>query len=117
MKFVITIVCIAVFSFLAGLYLPWWSVAVVAFLVSLIVHQKPALSFIAGFLGVLVVWMVLAALINSSNAGMLAAKIGTLMGVGDSAAIMILVTGFVGGLVGGLAALTASFLRRETTPS
>ncbi len=117
MKFLITVICIAIFSFLAGLYAPWWSVAIVAFIVSLIVHQKPALSFIGGFLGVFVVWVVLAAIINSSNAGILASKIGGLLSVGNSPAIMILVTGFVGGLVGGFAALAASFLRRDAIPS
>lgn len=113
MRFLISIISIAIFSFLAGLYLPWWSIAIIAFLISLLLPQHPAKGFLAGFLGIFILWILLSALINSSNAGILAGRIGAMLSVGNSPAIMILVTGFVGGLVAGFAALSASFLRKH----
>lgn len=111
MKFFISIITIALFAFLLGIYLPWWTVAVAAFAVAVFIRQAPATSFISGFLGVFILWVVLAAFINSSNAGILAGRIGELLGVGKSPAIMILITGSTGGLVAGFSALTASYLR------
>ena len=48
MRFLISIISIAIFSFLAGLYLPWWSIAIIAFLISLLLPQHPAKGFLVG---------------------------------------------------------------------
>ncbi|MFV0604233.1 MAG: hypothetical protein ACK5NK_00190 [Niabella sp.] len=110
MRFLLSIIIIAIASFFAGLYFPWWSIAIIAFAVAFVLPQSPAASFITGFLGVFALWVILAAFINSSNAGILATRIGNLLKVGGAPSIVILVTGFVGGIVSGLAALSASFL-------
>lgn len=111
MRFILTIVIIAIISFVAGLYFPWWAIAVIAFLVSFLIPQKPSVAFIAGFLGVFLLWVILAASINSSNAGILAGRIAQLLRIGNSPSILIFITGITGGLVSGLAALSASYLR------
>lgn len=113
MRFIVSIISIAIFSFLAGLYFPWWSVAIVAFVVSLLIHQKAAPALISGFLGVFLLWVILAAFINYSNAGILAGRIGELLGIGNSPSILIFITGFIGGLVAGFASLAASFIRKN----
>ncbi len=110
MRFILSIIIIAAASFFAGLYFPWWVIAVIAFLVSLLLPQRPSASFITGFIGIFLLWIILAASINSSNAGILAGRIGQLLKIGNSPSILIFVTGLVGGLVSGFAALTASYL-------
>ena len=110
MRFITSIIVIAILSFIAGLYFPWWTIAIIAFGISILLPQKPAQAFIAGFMGVFLLWVILAAAINSSNAGILAARIGGLMGIGNSPSILIFVTGLVGGLVGGFSALSASYI-------
>lgn len=75
----------------------------------LLAQLTPLPAFIAGFLGIFLLWIVLAGWTNYSNAEILSSRVAQLMGVG-SPMLLILVTGIVGGLVGGFAGLTGSFL-------
>ncbi len=111
MRFFVCLLVIALACFITGLYAPWWSIAVVGFIISLLLPQRPGNAFLAGFLGVFLLWLVLAALINTANAGILANRIGSMLGVGANPWLLVLITAIVGGLVAGLAALTASYLR------
>lgn len=113
MKFIVVTVLIALLSFVACLYLPWWSIALVAFIVSLLIRQKPLASFAAGFLGLFLLWSVMAAVINIQNDGVLAARIAEIFPLGGSAVMLIAVTGLIGAIVGGLAALSAGFLAKR----
>ena len=113
MRFFISIFIIGIACFVAGLFTPWWSVAVIAFLVSLLVPQKSGSAFGAAFIAVFLLWLLLAAFINAANAGILANRIGEMLGVGARPWLLIMISALVGGLVAGLAALTASFLRKE----
>ena len=114
MRFTLAILLTLLLSFITGLFLPWWGVAIAAFIVALIIHQGAARAFLSGFLGVMLLWCLLAAWWNSQNDGVLSAKIATVLPLGGNAFLLILVTGIVGGLVGGFAAMTASFLRPVT---
>jgi len=111
MKFLFAILLTALIGFIGGLYLPWWSIAIAAFLVAAMVHQKAGKAFIAGFLGIFLLWAVLAFWINIKNEGILATKIASVLPLGGSDIVLILVTGLIGGLIGGSAALGGSFLR------
>jgi hypothetical protein len=113
MKFLISIITIAVISFIAGLYLPWWSIAVVSFMIALLIHQRPLASFIAGFAGIFVLWMIIASFINTANNSILANRIGEMLGIGQNPVLLIFITALIGGLVAGFAALSASYLRRD----
>jgi hypothetical protein len=111
MKFLLATLLIAVCSFIAGLFLPWWSIALVAFLVSLLINQSIGFGFISGFLGVFLLWALLAVWIDTKNDGILSHKIAQLFPLGGSSALLILVTAMVGGLVAGFAAMAGSSLR------
>ena len=111
MKFLTALILTALLSFIAGLYLPWWGIAIAAFLVGLLVIQKSGLSFLAGFSGVLLLWSGLAFWINVKNESIMSARIGELLGIGANSFLLILITGFIGGLVGGFAAMSGTFFR------
>ena len=111
MKFLDATVLTAIFSFITGLYLPWWGIAIAAFLVALLVNQKAFPAFLAGCLGVFILWAGLAWWIDMKNNGVLSKKIAQVLPLGGNTLLLILVTGLIGGLVGGLAALSGSFLR------
>lgn len=115
MKFVMSFLLTGLFSFILCLYLPWWSVAVVALLVNLLLHQRPLFAFLSGLTAVFLLWVLLAALINSSNQGILAHRISQIILKTDDPAGLILLTGAIGALVAGFAALAGSFCRREET--
>ena len=113
MKFFISIILIALVSFAACLYLPWWTIAIVAFLIAVVINQKPFPSFLAGFIAVFILWTILAAVISSANEHALAQKFSMLILKSNKSNLLILLTGFIGGLVAGLAALTGSFMRKR----
>jgi hypothetical protein len=112
MKLIISIVLIALLSVAACLYLPWWSIAVVAFIVAAVIPQKPLLSFLAGFVALFLLWGLLSWFISSNNNHLLAHKVSLLIVQIDSPGLLILATAFIGALVAGLAALSGSFLRK-----
>lgn len=111
MKFLLTTVLIIALSFIAGLYLPWWSIAIVAFLAALLIQPKLSAGFLSGFLGIFLLWAMLAYWIDASNESILSQKIAQLFPLGGSTLLLILVTAFVGGLVGGFAAMAGSSIR------
>jgi hypothetical protein len=112
MRFLLCVLLIIVFSFIAGKYLPWWSIAVVSFLVLLILPQGLGRSFLAGFLGIFILWFILAFIIDNKNAHVLSLKISALFKLGDASILLVLVTAFTGAIAGGFAAMTGSSLRR-----
>jgi hypothetical protein len=112
MKFLISILLIALLSFAVGLYLPWWSLALVAFIVAALIHQKAGRAFLSGFLALFLLWGVLAIIIDQRNQHILSKKIATLLPLAGSYLLLILVTALVGGLVAGFAAMAGSYLRR-----
>ncbi|HEX6431583.1 MAG TPA: hypothetical protein VF008_28025 [Niastella sp.] len=112
MKFGISILLTMIVSFAAGLYLPFWSVGLVAFLVAVFIYQKPGMAYLAGFLSILLFWGLLAWWIDAQNNSILSNKMASLFPLGGSSALLILVSALVGAIVGGLSALSGSYLRK-----
>lgn len=111
MKFIISILLTALLSFTAGLYLPWWSIALCAFIVSVLILQPPLRSFLAGFAGVFLLWFIFSLIVDSANNHILSRKMAAIFPLGGISFLLILITALVGGLVAGMAALTGSYLR------
>jgi hypothetical protein len=111
MKFIAAILLTALLSFITGLYLPWWGIALAAFLAALVVPQRAAFSFISGLLGVMLLWCGLAWWIDIKNQGILSSRIANVLPLGGNVLLLILVTGLIGGLVAGFAAMSGSYLR------
>ena len=112
MKFVVSVLITALLSFAAGIYLDWWSIAPAAFIVSLAIHQKPGRAWLSGFLALFLLWGIIAWWIDVKNQHVLSQKVALIIPLGGSAFLLILVTAFVGALVAGFAALTASYVRK-----
>ncbi|HTQ27066.1 MAG TPA: hypothetical protein VMI35_03025 [Puia sp.] len=111
LRYIVSIALTALLSFVSGLYLPWWGIAPAAFLVSLLLPQRPFMSFLAAFLGVFLLWELLAWWIDNKNNSILSQKIAQLLQLGGSTGLLILVTSVTGALVAGCAALAASYIR------
>ena len=111
MRFLLSVLLMILFSFIAGLFLPWWGLAIICFAVALLVRQSPGRSFLAGFVSILVLWGLLAAWIDAANEHVLSGKIAQLFKLGNAPILLVLITALVGALVGGFAALSGSFLR------
>lgn len=111
MRFILSLLLTAVLAFLAGMFLPWWSIAIVAFLVALLIPQKLSMSFLSGLTGIFLLWSVVALWIDIKNHSVLSHKIAELFKLGGSSFLLIVVTAFIGGLVGGFAAMAGSSVR------
>lgn len=111
MRFLLATLLTATLSFIAGLYTPWWSIAIISFLVALLVKQRIWLAFLSGFAGIFLCWGILSCWIDVKNNSVLSHKIALLFPLGGSSFLLILVTAFVGALVGGFAAMSGSSLR------
>ena len=111
MKFLVSVILTALLAFAAGLFLPWWGIAIAAFLVALVVYQRGGMSWLSGFLAVFLLWCGLAFWINMKNQGILSERIANVLPLGGNSILLILVTGFIGGLVAGFAAMSGSYLR------
>ncbi|MGV3595466.1 MAG: hypothetical protein ACO1NK_09460 [Sediminibacterium sp.] len=116
MKFLSAVILTALLAFATGLYgvMPWWSFAITSLIVAMAVHQKAGKAFLSGFTGLFLLWSILAFLKDISNDHLLATKVAKILPLGGSYIVLIVVTGVIGGLVAGLAALTGSYLRQRS---
>jgi len=110
----IQILLIAILSLLAQVVFPWWSLAVVAFLVCFWRSSGAGSAFFYGFVGVALVWLIYALFIHVQTDGIFTGRMGQLLFKANNAAIPMLVTVIVGGLVGGLAGLSGFFVGQAT---
>ena len=117
MKFLAALIITALVSFITGLYLPWWGIAIAAFIVALLVHQNAGMAFLSGFSGLFLLWSGLAFWIDNGNDSILSARIGELLGIGNNPFLLILITAIIGALVAGFAAMSGSFLRSRKVES
>lgn len=111
MRFILATLLTATISFIAGLYLPWWSIALVAFLVALLIKQRIGWAYLSGFTAIFLLWGGLASYIHIRNKGVLTQKIASLLPLNGSAILLLLITAVVGALVAGFAAMSGSSLR------
>ena len=111
MRFLLSLLLIILLAFIAGIYLPWWSIAIIAFAVALLIPQSIGKSFLAGFIGIFLLWLLLAFWIDSKNESILSQKIAQLFSLGNSSISLIFITALIGALVGGFAAMSGSTLR------
>ncbi|NEU68645.1 hypothetical protein [Spirosoma agri] len=110
----IQILLIALISLVAQLILPWWSLAIVAFLICLWRSPSAGRSFLYGFAGVALVWLAYALLIHLRTDGIFTGRMGQLLFKTTNAVLPMLVTALVSGLVGGFAGLSGFFVRQAT---
>ena len=113
MKFLISFIVTALLAFALCLFLPWWSIAVAAFLVAALIPQRPGKAFLTGFAALFVLWGALSFWLSSNNDHVLAHKVSPLVLKMDNPALLILATALIGALVAGFAALAGSYLRRS----
>ncbi len=112
MKFFAAVIVIMILSFAACLVLPWWSIALSAFITILVIPLKPLYSFLAGFSTLFILWLILSWWISCGNDHILAHKVSLLILKTDSPFLLIIFTALIGGIVAGLATLSASFLQQ-----
>jgi hypothetical protein len=115
MKFIVVVLLTALLGYAAPLYFPWWSFAVTSFIVALFVHQKAWAGFAATFLGLFLLWGIMALIIDNRNDHLLSQKIAELLPLHGSSTLLIFITALIGGLISGFAGLSGSFARKPVS--
>lgn len=112
MKFFVSLLLTALLSFAACLYLPWWSIAIAAFVVAAVIPQAAVKSFLTGFTALFLLWGGLSFWISNNNEHLLAHKVSMVLLKMDNPWVLIFATAIIGALVAGFGALSGSFLRK-----
>lgn len=113
MRFTLATLLTLTLSFIAGLYLPWWSLALVAFLVALLIKQTIGFAYLSAFTATFFLWGGLALFIHLRNNGVLTERMARLFPLNGNSFYLIIITALVGALVSGFAAMTGSSLRKS----
>jgi hypothetical protein len=120
MKFAIQTIATIIVCFLLQTFLPWWTMAVGACAVGYIVGNKGYVSFLAGLIGVGILWLGMAYYIDHVTQSILTEKVSRLfpsIGIRGFAfsppANIFFMTFLIGGLVGGFASLTGALLKSK----
>jgi len=109
-RFILKVIAIALLGYYAQLYFPWWSSAVVAFVVEALVGGRKVGVFFSGFLGLGALWGGLAAMIHSETNGILTEPVAQVLTL-NSAWLLIAITALIGALMGGLSSMAGAQFR------
>jgi hypothetical protein len=110
MRLIYQLLIIVVLAFVLELFLPWWSIAIAAFIGG--VAMKSKYNFIAGFFAISALWLGSAWLIDLNAATSLTEKVAHIFTLPNKASLF-LVTAILGGLVGGFGCLTGSLVKKD----
>jgi hypothetical protein len=108
-RFALQFMVIIILASVIGLFAPWWTIAIAAFIGGF--TFKSAANFLAGFLAIFLLWTAAALVIDITASAPLADRVATIFSLPKF--VLFLITGFLGGLVGGFGAATGAALRRD----
>lgn len=111
MRFLIAFLLMALFSFALSLYLPWWVIAPACLLVAAGLNLKPLESFLSGFAALSILWGGMSWYLSLANAHVLAHRMSQVILNTDNPLLLVAATGLIGGVSGGLSALSGALLR------
>lgn len=113
MKLITSVLLTVLLAFAIGLFeFPWWSFAITTIAVFAAIPQHAGKSFLAGFVAIFCLWSLMALKIDLANEHLLSTKVASILSLNGNYSLLLLITGIVGGLVAGFAALTGSLLRK-----
>lgn len=112
MRFLFSIILIIIFAAVAEYFLPWWTIAPVAFLAAFLMRLKPGKAFLSGFLAIAILWLACSLKADSANDHILSQRMAKLFSLPNSGAFIAVQT-FVGALAGGLSAWCGSLLKKR----
>jgi hypothetical protein len=118
MKFLVAFILTLLLGYLVHIFndvLPWWTVALAAAIAGAVVPLRAFPAWLAGFLGIALLWAVLAWFMDKANEGLLTAQMAEVLPFKGNIALLYLATALIGGLVGGFGALAGHYLRRPAS--
>lgn len=115
MKLITSILVSAALAALFQSFLPWWSAMLATFAgLALMPTFSPAKTWLAGFAAIALLWAGYALAIDLANQSLMSIRIAGIFGL-PHPGLLIALTALVGGLAGGLAALSGRAFRMLLT--
>jgi hypothetical protein len=111
MRFTVAVILTALLALAMGLFLPWYTIAAAAFLVALVVPQKPLAAWAAAFLSIFLLWGIHSLMLSSGNDHRLSTLAGEVILKSSQPFLLIFVTALLGGVVASFAGVSGSLLR------
>ena len=102
---IINFIATLVLAFVLSQFSPWWSVMIAAFITALMFRLKHMAVFFIPFLAVAVLWITQAFFLGNANDFVLAKKIANLLPLSGNVAVLLVVTGIIGGIAAGVAGI------------
>jgi hypothetical protein len=110
MKFVIQTLAILIIAFISELFVPWWCIAVVAFIFGFLLKSQS--NFLAGFIAIALLWTIKSLTLELYAATPFTEKVAHIFAL-PTKTLLFVITALIGGLVGGFSALTGSLLKKK----
>ncbi|SEJ12407.1 hypothetical protein SAMN04487995_3341 [Dyadobacter koreensis] len=107
MNFLIIFIVTAILQ----LFAPWWTVALIPFLIMLWRPLTPLHAFVTGFLAIALLWFFYGLYLHTSTTGAMSNRIAEIFSL-PNGILLLVVTTIVGGIIGGLSGLSGYFLRK-----
>ncbi|WP_456459552.1 hypothetical protein [Reichenbachiella sp.] len=102
---------ISTLTYLLGLIAPWWLAIIAAALVAFFMPGNNFNAFLSGFMGVGLVWMVMAWKVDVETNSIMSNKMVQIFPV-DDVSMLIIITAIIGGMAGALGAFTGNSFRQ-----
>lgn len=108
MRFVLQLLVITMLASVFELFLPWWSIAIAAFIGGYFFTTR--LNFLSGFLSTGLLWALTSIIIDLSASAPLTERVAAIFSLPET--MLFVVTALIGGIVGGFAAMAGGALRK-----
>jgi nitrate reductase gamma subunit len=97
------------------MFLPWWSLAIVAFVLAFLLGKKASKTFLSAFFGCGIVWLFMAFYIHFAKGDLMTSRVAALLSL-HGTVFLYLGSFLIAAVVGGLAALSGFFIREISKP-
>ncbi|MDA0194302.1 MAG: hypothetical protein O2887_04435 [Bacteroidetes bacterium] len=112
MKVIFKMLLTVAFAYMGLMIMPWWILVLIAFVISAAIPTNDFGAFLAGFLGVGLLWLVIAWKIDIKTNSVLSAKIALIIPVGGDTTALVILSGVIGAVVGGFSSLSGNLFRK-----
>ncbi|MES3017384.1 MAG: hypothetical protein V4721_06375 [Bacteroidota bacterium] len=105
---------IVLLAFVFQLFLPWWIITPLAFGAAFWKGKTASHAFWSGFFAVFVLWIITGLFYSIPNGHILANRVGAMLGLPETSinwAIVLLISGILGGLAAGFCSLAGYYCR------
>lgn len=103
-------ILIFIFGWILQMFLPWWTIAIVCFLIAIAFFEKAKHAILLGFFSVFALWLLLAFYKSYQNDFILLERMSALLGL-SSKWLLPFLSAFIGGLLGALSSLSGYYLQ------